>query len=142
MASYYLDDQGGYHGITEECPPKFKGVLFVGRGGKTPDTVHEQVYALNVLQKMASVPVSDVPDEWLLAIGYDAPLEPEPEPLPEPEINFYGSDPDRQVIDITWWPFAGSTPPAKPQTAEERFWQDVVVLGMALIFILYKILTI
>lgn len=59
-----------------------KGVVFVGRGSNNIETVKEQVFAKNQLDKLTQVEAKDVPDVWFKAIGYEK-REPSPAFLSE-----------------------------------------------------------
>jgi|GEM_PF-6975961 len=87
--TYYQDEHGGYLGVTDESPKGFQGVVFVGCGpqpGGGPETVAEQAYAVDQLQRLEPIAPRDVPAEWMEAIGYEEPVEPyEPEPESQPE---------------------------------------------------------
>lgn len=96
---YLIDEHGGVHVVTNESPPNFRGVLFVGHGpteGGGVETIHEQLYSVARIQGMT--PAGNVPAAWRLALGYEEPVPIECE---------------HQVIDITWWPFTSASSPAE-----------------------------
>lgn len=98
--AYYLDENGGYHGVTDESPVGFSHVVYAGKGPKlgdpaNSDTMVEQAYPVEQLKKWELVKPADVPDAWFYAIGYEK-REPAPEPAPDPKLRFEIKDgPDR-----------------------------------------------
>lgn len=120
MAQYHRVP-GGFIGVTNESPKKgpLKGLVLVGRGprpGGGPETVYEQAYAIAELQRLCSLPVDEVPDPWLEAIGYDW-----PRPAPSPE-----------EIRINFLPDVFVRQPQPDINAPPQYWH--LVLG-ALLFI-------
>jgi hypothetical protein len=90
MRIRYFQDAGGYLAVTNETPKgPLRGLVFVGRGpaGGGIETIREQAYATDQLLKL--VPVLDVPDEWVLALGYEQPAPKFVPPLPEPKPDPY-----------------------------------------------------
>lgn len=90
--AYYRDENGGYHGVTDECPRGFQHIVYAGRGSKLGDPVDirdivEQAYPVDQLKKWELVEPTDVPDAWFDAIGY--------EKRPEPEVRFEIKDEPR-----------------------------------------------
>lgn len=89
MARYYRIP-GGFIAVTDEGPKKgpMKGLVLVGRGPKPgggPETACEQAFAITELQKLCSVRLDEVPDPWLVALGYDDPPTP---PVEEIRVDF------------------------------------------------------
>jgi len=80
MKTTYYRTGSDYFAVTDESPKEFKGVLFVGRGG-TLGSITEQVYEISALRKLKPVPLKDMPNEWLLALGYDKPIVRKPKPV-------------------------------------------------------------
>ncbi len=104
MKITYYKQAGGYIAVTNECPPTFKNVIFVGRGTKPGgtglDDIIEQCYTVTDLKKLTAVNKHDVPDGWVIALGYEKPMvkvldEPRPVVLP-------------QGIDMNKWLFVGA----------------------------------
>lgn len=94
MVTYYEDGHGGYIAITSRCPKGFDGIVFVGKGPRPNcgvDSIQEQGFSASQIKCLT--PAKTVPDEWLLALGYD---KPKPKPVAV----------ERQVIDVSWWPFS------------------------------------
>jgi hypothetical protein len=114
MANYYRI-VGGFIAVKNEGPKHrpLKGLVVVGRGPKPgggPESVIEQAYAIAELQKLCSLPVDEVPDPWLQALGYDW-----PRPAPPPEeirVNFlpevFEPQPDINA-PLNYWPFVLGT---------------------------------
>jgi len=87
MKYVYFRCENGYVGITDESPAGMKGFVFAGRGprpGKGIESVCEQGYARNQLDKLEKVKSDDVPNEWFAAIGLEKRL-PKPKPISVPE---------------------------------------------------------
>jgi hypothetical protein len=100
--TYYRTPEG-YVGLTDESPRGFKGVIFVGRGpkGGGPETVCEQGYVPGT--GWEQVDASEVPDEWIEALGYEQrPLQPEPDRM-RMEILFPWEEPSKPRITIAFW---------------------------------------
>jgi len=100
MVIHYFHCAEGYLAVTDETPAgPLRGLVFVGRGptpGGGIDTICEQAYAKDTLDKLPECPADKVPDEWFVAFGYEkrlpanAPSLPQkppqpPKPLPEPD---------------------------------------------------------
>jgi hypothetical protein len=81
MGTTYFKNGNCYLVVTDESPEAFKGVLFIGKGGTSPESVTEQLYARNQLQRFERVDRDDVPDEWLIAFGEEPPTEVVEEPI-------------------------------------------------------------
>lgn len=81
MKTTYYRSGANFIAVTNECPPGFKGVAYIGKGGPTPAAISEQVWAVNQLVGLEAVALADVPDEWVLGFGYDAPVEVIEEPI-------------------------------------------------------------
>lgn len=104
MKINYYEKNGGYIAVTAESPKEFKDVLYIGRGpAKTGDheSVEEQVFSIPELKKLQPVEKTRLPDEWIEALGYEAPeiaiVEasiPEPKPQPQPRAKKPAADPD------------------------------------------------
>jgi hypothetical protein len=84
MKVAYFQTGMGYVAVTDESPKGFKDVLYVGKGGPL-DKIEEQVFEATQIRRLTKVALKDVPDAWLLALGYDYPPMPAPEPKPSPE---------------------------------------------------------
>lgn len=85
----YFEYENGYIGVTNQCPKGMKGVVFVGRGPNPREgieSVCEQPYAKNRLERLKEVKEQDVPDDWHEAIGYGKPRKPR-EPKLDPSID-------------------------------------------------------
>lgn len=86
----YFRDGNGFLGVTNESPMGMQGTVFAGRGpqpGQGIESVREQAYAKNQLDKMDRVEADDVPDDWFAAIGYEKRI-PKPEPQPEENVTY------------------------------------------------------
>lgn len=106
----YFRYENGYVGVTEECPRGLKGLVFVGRGprpGGGVESVYEQAYAINQLEKMERVAADEVPDDWFAAIG----LEQRPSNVMEVTIELPGDRLRRMIL-------------AKPGTKEHARWRE------------------
>lgn len=78
MITYYKTGDG-YVGITNQSPKGLKGLVFVGKGSeKGIESISEQCYAINQLEKLEKIEARDVPDDWFAAIGLEKRPEPEP----------------------------------------------------------------
>lgn len=76
--NYYLHDDR-YIRVSNQCPPGFKGVLYLGLAGPI-DKIAEACFEAGQLKKMAKVSRDAVPAEWLLAFG-ETPPAPKPAPV-------------------------------------------------------------
>lgn len=94
MKITYYRYRDGYLGVTDQSPTGMKGVIFVGRGpleGKGIESVCEQAYPRNCLERMERIGGAEVPDDWFAAIGLErrppkaAPPPSQPAPPPNPE---------------------------------------------------------
>jgi hypothetical protein len=71
MKVSYFKTGHGYTAVTNRSPKGFKGVVFLGRGSDSGiEAIQERAWAWNQLAEMEEVPEVDVPDKWLLALGY------------------------------------------------------------------------
>lgn len=80
--------ENGYIGVTSKSPKGMKGVIFIGRGPNPREgieSVCEQPYARNRLERLKEVKEKDVPDDWYMAIGYGKPRD--VEPRLDPSVN-------------------------------------------------------
>lgn len=84
MTNYYLVGSNQYAAITDESPRNFAGVLFIGKSGLTPDSVTEQVYTLQAIQRMEKRERRDVPNRWLIAFGEEPKRKRKPKPVTPP----------------------------------------------------------
>lgn len=121
---HYYRCEDGYVGVTEESPKGLRSLVCAGRGplpGKGIESVCEQGYAINQLDKMEKIAADDVPNDWFAAIGYEKRLPPEPEPHVVPvTIELPGDRLRRMIL-------------AKPGTADHDRWRrDRVVFWVAL----------
>ncbi|REJ65666.1 MAG: hypothetical protein DWQ31_17150 [Planctomycetota bacterium] len=126
--TYYRNEYGGYLGITTETA--MGGTVFVGRGPDRdggPDTVREQAYHVNQLKRMTKVDPRDVPDQWMVAIGYE---EPRVEPI-EPVIPW---QPEREPEEITVYDirFPWEVPSRPATTEQRRFASNMLAAGVVL----------
>lgn len=71
MTATYYKQGDHYIAVTGESPKGFKGVLLIGRGPNDAGDIVEQVYAVNVLRTLQPVALRDVPEHWVVALGYD-----------------------------------------------------------------------
>jgi len=74
--TYYQADHG-YIAVTDQSPPKFKDVLYIGKGSKSGGSltdITEQAYCVSQLAKMEILARKDVPADWVTALGYDQPV--------------------------------------------------------------------
>lgn len=74
--TYYQVDHG-YIAVTDQSPPKFKHVLYIGKGSKSGGSltdITEQLYDANRLTKMEIVARKAVPADWIAALGYEQPV--------------------------------------------------------------------
>lgn len=119
--TYYRDNSGDYHGVTNQNPKGFKGVILIGRGPCPPNnSVKERAYSPDILKFWTKVEAADVPDDWFDAIEY----EKRPEPMPKPEPVFEIKDADRVpgMQDLVRRLAAGEKPPEpKPKF---KHWKD------------------
>lgn len=86
---HYYQYEDGYIGVTNRSPKGMKGVVFIGRGPNPREgieSVCEQPYAKNRLERLKEVREQDVPEDWHEAIGYGKPRKPR-EPKLDPSIN-------------------------------------------------------
>lgn len=97
MKIAYFKTDTGYIAVTDESPKGFKDVLYVGKGGSI-NKIEEQVFEISQLRKLTKVNLKDVPDAWLLALGYDHPPMPKPEPKPAPVEEFPLLDADGENL--------------------------------------------
>lgn len=106
--TYYRDNSGDYHGVTNQSPKGFKGVILVGRGPCPPNnSVKERAYSPDILKFWTEVEAADVPDDWFDAIKYEE--RPEPTPIPVFEIKDADRVPGMQ--DLVRRLAAGEKPP-------------------------------
>jgi len=88
MKVAYFRYKGGYLGVTDQSPAGMKGVIFVGRGpleGKGIESVCEQAYPRNCLERMERVDAAEVPDDWFAAVALEKrPSKPAPNPEAQP----------------------------------------------------------
>lgn len=130
MVTYYQIGQT-YVAVTNRSPKGFKDVLFLGRGGPL-DKIEETAFERGQLAKMQKVALADVPEEWLIALGYDSPPAPPKEDL---------------VVDtegelVTWLPpmecRAAVELPKLDDAPDQRTLRDVGLLaGIAIGLLLY-----
>ena len=82
----YFRTDDGFLGVTNESPKGMEGLVFAGRGpqpGQGIESVHEQGYAKNQLDRMKRIEADDVPDDWFVVIGLEKRIpKPPPEPTP------------------------------------------------------------
>jgi len=86
MKIAYFRYKDGYLGVTHQSPAGMKGVIFVGRGpreGKGIESVCEQAYPHNCLERLKRVDAAEVPDDWFAAIALE---NRSPKPTPKPEL--------------------------------------------------------
>ncbi len=124
--TYYLSDDN-YHGVTDESPQGFANCVYAGRGPRHhqgPESVHEQGYSISQLQRWEKVDPTDVPDEWLDAIGYEKRPERKPKPERKP-MRFEIKDQERleSLEKVVKMLEAGMVPPEpepEPTRLESR----------------------
>jgi hypothetical protein len=77
---YFKTEDGGYVGLTGQCPREALGFVFLGRGpirGFGVESVCDRPYTDKDLAKMSMVNAGDVPEDWFKAIGLEErPVEP------------------------------------------------------------------
>lgn len=71
MSTTYYKSGSGFIAVTSESPKGFKGVVFVGKGGQSLTTITEQAFSVQQLHGLPTIPLSQVPVEWVEAFGYD-----------------------------------------------------------------------
>lgn len=124
--SYYKTDDG-YIAVTSQSPKGFRGSLYIGRGGPI-DAIVETCFSPQQLRRLAAVDLADVPAEWVEALGYDEPVEPEDDELvmlDEEGENLVALIPIRRAISRVVTP--------EPETGSDRFWYDLgLIIGMLL----------
>jgi len=115
----YFHCEDGFIGVTNQCPKGMKGLVYVGRGpqpGQGIESVGEQEYSRNQLEKLKRVPAEDVPDDWFAAIGL--------EQCPEPRTV-------ELVIQFPW-ENRNKRKPAKPGSRRRRQERTVFCIALAI----------
>jgi hypothetical protein len=135
MKTSYFAQGTGFIAVTDKSPKDFAGVLFIGKGGLTLDSISEQVFAPADVKKLQPVPKDGMPDEWLLAFGYDKPAKkPEPKPPAKPKVEY----PEFPVLDeegenlVALLPLRRGWPRAQVAEKPNRGKDGWFVLGMIL----------
>lgn len=111
MKIKYFRDGQRYTAVTDQVV--LGGSVHVGKGpvlDQGVESVKEQAYYVAQISKWTEVQPWEVPDEWMLAFGYEAPVAPPQRvEIREPKVR----EPQRSrqararriEIDVTWWPF-------------------------------------
>lgn len=69
---YYVDNDGEYTEVTDECPRGFKDVLFIARDGRKIGKkveLFDTALSSKQLQEMTEVAIADVPEDYAKAFG-------------------------------------------------------------------------
>ena len=98
MIKYFLVGSNQYAAISDESPRNFAGVLFIGKGGLTPETVTEQVYPLDAIRRMEKRERREVPNRWLIAFGEQPKRKRKPKPVPAPPAARRRPDPPKRLL--------------------------------------------
>lgn len=116
----YFRNEDGFIGVTDECPRGMKELVYAGRGplpGQGIESVCDQAYARNQLEKIQQVAAEDVPDDWFAAIGLEERPEPEPRTV-------------ELVIQFPWEGRRKKRKPSRPGT--RRYWREQIRWWIAL----------
>ena len=147
MKTSYFAQGTGFIAVTDKSPKDFAGVLFIGKGGLTLDSISEQVFAPADVKALQPVPKDGMPEDWLLAFGYDKPAKkPQPKPVkpvkpapePEPDIDWPIFDEAAELVTLV--PIRRSRPTPRPAVEAPHHGRDAWVhLGYLIGFIIMAV---